>query len=133
MRALIAMGALLLVLAPGCARADAGKDITIRLRITVWPYGQEPGKPSYVWTLRCNPLGGTLPFGDRACYRLAVDPEPFAAVPRDAACTQIYAGPAIAFVRGTRRGRTVRAFLRRSDGCELQRWERVGFLFPKYV
>ncbi len=133
MRTLAAIGLVLLALAPGCSSSSAARDIAISLRITVWPHGRGGGKVSYVWTLRCNPLGGTLPHGDRACYFLAVYPDLFEPVPRNAACTQIYAGPAVGYVRGTLRGRALRVFVRRSDGCELERWDRVGFLFPRFV
>ncbi|MFN2468643.1 MAG: hypothetical protein ABR521_11005 [Gaiellaceae bacterium] len=125
----VAIALLLLVLAPACAGAGSAKDISIALRITVWPKGRGT-EPSYVWTLRCNPLGGTLPHGNRACFRLATDRDPFAPVPKDAGCAQVYGGPAIAFVRGRLRGRAVKQFFERTDGCQIARWERVAYLFP---
>jgi hypothetical protein len=33
-------------------------------------------------------------------------------------------------VRGTFRGRRVRASFNRTNGCEIERWNRVAFLFP---
>jgi len=44
-------------------------------------------------------------------------------------CTEIYGGPQEALVRGVFRGRRVRATFRRRDGCEINRWNRVAFLF----
>lgn len=99
----------------------------------MWPYGTGAGKRSYAWTLGCNPLGGTLPHGDRACFRLATDPKPFAQVPEGKPCLQIYGGPAVARVTGRLRGRRVEAHLSRVDSCQLDRWDRVGYLFPRYV
>jgi Subtilisin inhibitor-like len=102
------------------------------LNITVWPNGQgHPGKR--VWTLRCDPVGGTLPQRARACRRLAPLKTPFAATPKDVACTQIYGGPQEALVTGRFRGHSVRARFSRKDGCEIDRWNRVRFLFPGAV
>ena len=58
---------------------------------------------------------------------------PFAPTPRAAACTQIYGGPQEALVTGRFRGRLVHAHFSRKNGCEIARWNRVGFLFPGAV
>lgn len=102
--------------------------IAVSLTITVWPEGK-PG-PSQTWTLRCSPVGGTLPARVEACRRLADMKKPFAPVPPGMVCTQIYGGPETALVRGTFRGRRVWTYFRRRDGCEIARWRRVSFLFP---
>jgi hypothetical protein len=102
------------------------------LHVTAWPNGQgEPGKR--VWTLRCAPVGGTLPHRATACRRLAALKKPFAPTPANVACTEIYGGPQVALVTGRFRGRPVRAHFDRKDGCEIARWQRVGFLFPGVV
>jgi hypothetical protein len=99
------------------------------LNITVWPNGQgEPGKRTH--TLRCNPLGGTLPNRAEACTRLARMTRPFAPTPEGMACTEIYGGPQQALVWGRLRGYSVRATFSRRNGCEIARWNRVRFLFP---
>ena len=85
--------------------------------------------PTTLWTLRC-PSGGTLPHPARACERLAAIDKPFAPVPRNVACTEIYGGPQVAEVRGTFRGHKVNARFTRTDGCEIARWNKVRFLFP---
>jgi hypothetical protein len=43
----------------------------------------------------------------------------------DVACTQIFGGPETATIRGTLRGEQVEARYARSDGCEINRWDRV--------
>ena len=102
------------------------------LNITVWPNGQgEPGRRTY--TLRCNPLGGTLPKRAEACAKLARMTKPFAPTPEGMACTEIYGGPQGALVRGRLRGYPVRGTFSRKDGCEIARWNRVRFLFPGAV
>lgn len=97
------------------------------LEIAVTPGGEAPTK---IWTLRC-PDGGTLPDAAGACEQLETMDDPFAPVPKDRACTQIYGGPQEAVVRGTFRGRPVNAHFDRGNGCEIERWDAVAFLFPE--
>ena len=99
------------------------------LHLTVWPNGEgHPGKRE--WTLRCAPAAGTLPNAATACRRLSALKAPFAPVPKDAACTEIYGGPQEALVTGRFRGQMIRARFSRRDGCQIARWNRVKFLFP---
>jgi hypothetical protein len=85
--------------------------------------------PDRAWTLTCSPPAGTLPGRGRACTRLARLASPFAPTPKNVACTEIYGGPQTAEVRGLFRGRKVRATFNRTNGCEIDRWNRVAFLF----
>jgi hypothetical protein len=85
--------------------------------------------PTRLWTLEC-PTGGTLPQSRRACSRLDRLDHPFAPVPANVACTEIYGGPQVAEVRGTYQGKPVNTRFTRSDGCEIARWNAVRFLFP---
>jgi Subtilisin inhibitor-like len=96
------------------------------LEISVTPGGEAPTK---IWTLRC-PSGGTLPDATQACEQLAKMDDPFAPVPKDVSCTQVYGGPQEADVSGLYRGRPVRAHFDRGNGCEIERWDKVDFLFP---
>jgi hypothetical protein len=102
--------------------------IVAALSITVWPAGRDG--PAHTWTLRCGPAAGTLPHALRACTRLRALRAPFAPVPRDVACAQIYGGPQEALVRGTFRGRRVAARFNRRDSCQTARWNRVALLLP---
>jgi hypothetical protein len=119
-----------LLLATGCmSRSTSGGDDgseSTSLEISVTPGGEAPTK---VWTLRC-PEGGTLPDAAEACSKLESLDDPFAPVPKDVACTQIYGGPQEADVRGVFRGRPVEAHFDRGNGCEIARWDKVQFLFP---
>jgi hypothetical protein len=126
-----ALGLVVLV-ATGCMGrgADGGSEMKpgpTTLEISVSARGEGPTK---TWTLRC-PSGGTLPNAARACSRLLRLDDPFAPVPKDVACTEIYGGPQVAEVRGTFRGRRVNTRFSRTDGCEISRWNTVRFLFPK--
>lgn len=99
------------------------------LTIHVWPRGKQRALRPQRWTLACEPARGTLPGAARACRRLLAMRRPFRAVPRGVACTEIYGGPQVAEVRGTLRGRPVTARFSRTDGCQIERWNRVSFLF----
>ena len=132
MRLLTTLSLLLLAAAAGCgasSEAPAPAAPTVDLRITVWPLG-EGRSTAKKYTLRCNPAGGTLPNGRRACERLLALRAAFAPVPRDTACTEIFGGPHQALVTGTFRGRTVKARFGRTDGCQISRWDKHRFLFP---
>ena len=100
------------------------------LNITVWPDGMGPEAAKKTYTLKCAPVGGTLPKRAAACAKLMRVERPFAPVPRGMACTMIYGGPQVALVTGRFRGKQIRATFSRKDGCQLARWNRVGFLFP---
>jgi hypothetical protein len=49
----------------------------------------------------------------------------------DIACTQIYGGPEEATIKGKIRGETVDATFKRTDGCEISRWDRVKALLAE--
>jgi hypothetical protein len=102
----------------------------ISLTITTIPNGNKPRAGRRTYTLRCRPAGGTLPKPGIACSKLLNVQNPFAPVPRDQACTQLYGGPQEAIVVGTYGGKPVRTRFTRVDGCQIARWNRVRFLFP---
>ena len=102
--------------------------VSASLHFTVWPQG--PGGSSKSWTLNCTPARGTLPHPVRACTKLARLTDPFAPVPADVACSQIYGGPQTALVTGRFRGKAIRSRFNRHDSCQVARWDRVRFLFP---
>jgi hypothetical protein len=49
----------------------------------------------------------------------------------DVACTQIYGGPEEATIKGTIRGEKVDATFTRTNGCEIERWDRVKALLAE--
>ncbi len=61
----------------------------------------------------------------------------FEPVPADIPCTEIYGGPDVATIEGTVAGKPVSARFTRSNGCEIERFDRVLPLleaeFPGYV
>ncbi|SFD19876.1 SSI family serine proteinase inhibitor [Streptomyces aidingensis] len=79
--------------------------------------------------LECHPAGGDHPEARAACDALdeatATGDDPFAPVPEDAICTQIYGGPWRAEVRGEWNGRQIEAEFSRANGCEIARWDRL--------
>ena len=127
----IAAVALAALAATGCM-GRSGSDQsptepTADLQIELSIRGSEA--PTKVWTLHCPP-GGTLPDAATACQGLGELDDPFAPVPKGSACTQIFGGPELADVSGTYNGRRVDTQFSRGNGCDIERWKRVGFLFP---
>lgn len=111
--------------ADGSASGSSTAAAATELAITVWPQGKGRSRQ---WTLRCDPVGGSLPNAATACAQL--NAEALRPLPRDTICTQIYGGPQRARVRGMVDGRAVAAGFSRSNGCEIHRWDSVRFLFP---
>jgi hypothetical protein len=130
MRALAFLSLALLALA-GAASSQAGSTSSTAVRITYW---QDSAKPAatVTWTLRCAPARGTHPRPARACARLAADgAKLFAPLPKNIVCTEIYGGPQKARVVGTVRGKRVWATFMRTNGCHINRWQRLSpWLLP---
>jgi Subtilisin inhibitor-like len=97
------------------------------LQITIWPNG-EGHTPQHRFTLKCAPVGGTLPNRRTACTKLMAMKNPFAPVRKDLVCTQVYGGPAEAQITGRFRGARVHARFNLRDGCEIGRWNRLRFI-----
>ena len=84
------------------------------------------------FTLRCaDRATGTVPHPAAACVRLRrLGDGAFRPTPPRTACTEISGGPSTARVTGIYYGRRIWVRLRRDNGCEIARWQRVGFLLP---
>jgi hypothetical protein len=123
-RVLLVIGAALLLAPAAAAWPNAS------LKVTVWPEGKSG--TSSTWTLRCNYPGprGTHPQPRAACFALARHPRALRPVPKTVGCLQIWSGPQVALVRGTFRGKHVRAWFKRTDGCETGRWNALAALLP---
>ena len=115
-----------LIAAIAVTAAPAKTTATTTLRVTYWEDSAKPAD-SVTWTLRCNPARGSLPRPARACSRIAAGgAKLFARLPRNIVCTEIYGGPQRARVAGTVNGRRVWATFARSNGCEIDRWQRIS-------
>ena len=120
----------------GAGKAKVSIPPKTYLRITVSPKGDSGADRRY--RLWCRGPGGETSSGvarpitaRRACQRVVkLGPKAFEPVPRNVACTEVYGGPAVAKVTGLIGGHSVNARFRRTDGCEIARWERLGFLLP---
>lgn len=129
--ALLAAVAAPLVLAAGCGTDDGGdmsgepsggvtRAGTTELTIVV---RSGRGSEERRFSLVCDPAGGDHPDPEAACRVLDELDEPFAPVPPDVMCTEIYGGPQTATVTGTLRGEPVDASFDRTNGCEIARWD----------
>jgi hypothetical protein len=77
-------------------------------------------------------LACAKPTDSQACGAAAgVSAADLKKTPGDVACTQIYGGPEEASIKGTIRGDEVAATFKRTDGCEISRWERVQALLAE--
>lgn len=110
--------------------AVSGKD---QLAFTLTDTGSPTTDGSY--TLECHPGGGDHRAPQRACDALDTatrsGSDPFAPVSKHAQCTMIYGGPATAHVTGTWKGKEVDARFKRTNGCEVERWDRLVPALPK--
>lgn len=96
------------------------------LRVTYWK-DSASAHSSATWTLRCNPPRGSHPRPEVACRRLATGgPKLFAPLPKTIACTEIYGGPQKARVVGVLAGKRIWATFTRTNGCEIDRWQRIS-------
>lgn len=86
------------------------------------------GEREHTYTLVCDPPGGDHPDPEAACRLLSELKDPFAPVPPDAMCTEIYGGPQTATVTGTLGGDPVDARFSRTDGCQIARWDKHAAL-----
>lgn len=123
-RGLVAIALLVALVAP--ATASAGL-IDLRIRFQA----DATAAPQH-FTLRCaDRRTGTVPRPAAACTRLQqLGDDAFRPTPPRTACTEISGGPSTARVTGIYFGRRIWVRLRRDNGCEIARWQRVAFLLP---
>ncbi|MFH8787476.1 SSI family serine proteinase inhibitor [Streptomyces roseoverticillatus] len=104
------------------------------LTVTISDNGRFDGREatSSTYYLYCHPDGGTHPRAREACRQVdgqtTWGKDPFAPVPDGTVCTMIYGGPQRARVTGHWAGRPVRAEFKRTNGCEIERWEKFSRL-----
>ncbi|MEU8551393.1 SSI family serine proteinase inhibitor [Streptomyces roseoverticillatus] len=101
------------------------------LTVTISGNGRFDGSETSTY-LYCHPDGGTHPRAREACHQIdgqtTWGKDPFAPVPDGTVCTMIYGGPQRARVTGHWAGRPVRADFKRTNGCEIERWEKFSRL-----
>uniref|UniRef100_UPI0034DED81F hypothetical protein n=1 Tax=Modestobacter roseus TaxID=1181884 RepID=UPI0034DED81F len=94
------------------------------------------GDAPELYTLSCPREGdvfttsSTLPDADAACAHLGALADPFAELPGDQTCTQVYGGSQTALIAGNWAGEDVRLELSRTDGCRIAQWDRLAPLLP---
>ncbi|MEU9105933.1 SSI family serine proteinase inhibitor [Streptomyces xanthophaeus] len=86
------------------------------------------------YRLECDPVGGDHPWKVESCARLdqltKEGKDPFAPVSDRQVCNLQHGGPATARITGTWDGRKVDATFRRTNGCEINRWDELEPLLP---
>ncbi|MET8947373.1 SSI family serine proteinase inhibitor [Streptomyces sp. NPDC004542] len=109
------------------AAAPAGDHLTVTVRHAG---GGRDGR----YELSCHPGAGSHPDVGGACRTLDRNTrwgrDAFAPVAPGQVCTMLYGGPATAHVTGVWAGRPVDSTYDRSNGCEIDRWDRLVPLLP---
>jgi hypothetical protein len=118
----------LLILSIAVPAAAAAGLIDLRIR-----FQADAGTKAQLFTLRCaDRATGTVPHPADACRRLQrLENDAFRPTPPNTACTAIFGGPSTARVTGIYLGHPIWVRLRRDNGCEIARWQRVRFLLPQ--
>jgi hypothetical protein len=124
--ALLVLG---LLVAAGCGKDADGDSGSSGTSLTITVVADEGADPR-TYELECDPAGGDHPQPEQACKALqAAGADVLGPIAEDQACTDIYGGPQTATVTGTYEGEAVDAELNRANGCEIDRWERLGTTF----
>ena len=145
LRPLVAIGAAALLALAGCGEEAAS--VGGRLGVAPSSPGAEgrridlvvavkdgPDAAAVTWTLTCNPTGGNHPNKQAACQALlAAGNDPWAPVPAGRACTEQYGDDRSATVAGLWYGTRVDTSFRRTDGCQIARWDSLAPVFEKSV
>ncbi len=122
--AIAAVAATLLAVVGGCGKDEPAASKITDLTISVLA---EPGAEPRTLSLTCAPAGGDHPQAAQACAMLEkAGAAIFEPVPGDQVCTEIYGGPQTATITGTYAGEPVDASFNRANGCEIDRWEKLG-------
>ncbi|AWZ06588.1 MULTISPECIES: SSI family serine proteinase inhibitor [unclassified Streptomyces] len=104
-----------------------------RLTITISDTGNPRADGEY--RLECDPVGGNHPRARDACVRLEAlareGKDPFAPVSKRQLCTMVDGGRATARITGTWHGHRVDSEFRRTDGCEISRWNELEPVLPR--
>ncbi|KOU04652.1 hypothetical protein ADK86_08375 [Streptomyces sp. NRRL F-5755] len=102
--------------------------------LTVTVSGSGKAAKDGTYELYCHPARGTHTDARGACDKLDSltrwGKDAFAGVPKGSKCTMQYGGPITARVTGTWAGRPVNAQFKRTDGCEIGRWDRFVPVLP---
>ncbi|WP_200938181.1 SSI family serine proteinase inhibitor [Aeromicrobium sp. Root472D3] len=110
----------------GDGRAPDGDAAASGTSLTIEVVSGEGATPK-TYRLTCDPAGGDHPQPEQACDAIAAaGASVFEPVPSDRSCTMVFGGPQTATVTGTYEGADVDASFSRQDGCEIDRWEKLG-------
>jgi hypothetical protein len=124
LKALIAAALLLAV--GGCNNGSDDDAPAKSTDLTITVTADEGATPVEM-KLECDPPGGDHPQPAEACKKIkAAGVKVFDPVPKDQACTMIYGGPQTATVIGSYDGVPINATFNRTNGCEIDRWEKLG-------
>jgi ABC-type Fe3+-hydroxamate transport system substrate-binding protein len=126
-RTAVAVVALAVLSACASSGSGSGSSDGTSLKIAVVA---DKGASPKVMTLKCDPAGGDHPQAAQACAVLdKAGATVFKPVPKSRVCSMLYGGPQTATVKGNYLGKAVNATFKRTNGCEVERWEKLGTTF----
>ncbi|WP_328299650.1 subtilase-type protease inhibitor [Streptomyces sp. NBC_00435] len=103
-------------------------------RLTIAVSGTGNPRADGEYRLECAPVGGNHPRAEDACDRLDAlareGKDPFAPLAKDELCTMQDGGRATARITGTWHGHRVESEFRRTNGCEIHRWNKLEPVLP---
>ncbi|MGQ0845118.1 MAG: SSI family serine proteinase inhibitor [Sporichthyaceae bacterium] len=120
---------ILVVAAVAAATPHGATAATDHTHLTV-AHRATPNAPATRIDLSCAPGADHSGWAEQACAVLTEQAEagadPFAPVAPGRVCAVAYGGPATAQVTGRWYGRAVSADFKRTNGCEVARWDRLS-------
>lgn len=120
----------------GGSSAGGGTTAKAATQLTIEVKESRDAEPQR-FTLTCGDTGaqagGNHPSPAQACKALEQAKEPFAPVPQDMVCTEIFGGDQTATIKGTWQDQQVDASYSRKNGCEIARWDAIAKVFPVKV
>ena len=115
--------------APGTSDGSSADGVSRPENDLVVSVDRGDGSAPVSWTLTCDGSAqGTHPDAEAACAHLRALDNPFAPLPADVACTEIYGGPQSAHITGRWDGEAVDLEVTRVDGCRIAQWDSLGVL-----
>lgn len=132
MRTALAIAALVVAAtACGASQGAAVQTPETQLTISYWPEGRGTEEPK-TWTLRCDPVGGTVPRVATICSKLDGQVKPFRRPSKNVVCSDQYGGPQQALIVGNHKGNRIWTVISMRNGCEISRAKRLAFLVPGF-
>lgn len=99
----------------------------VNYRLTV-KYQKDVNSKVMKYSLICQPAPSSKK-SKAICSKLLEVRNPFKEVPQDSICSEVFGSSSKASVKGVWAGKKISTNFSQNNGCEIERWEKVSFLF----